>query len=183
MAIAPALMMPLMIAGTGIQVAGGVLSMMNNMQAAGDAKALALKNKLIAEDNAQRAILLSQEEQYDMDMETAATLGEQEVIQSGSGLSLNSASFIRTRDAARQLGRIDALNVREAGQIRAQAYRNESDAFTAEAQAASRAKTNSLLGGLLGVGSTIVGGATSMMNTPAFNRNPTRMAVPGATRL
>ena len=183
MAIAPALMMPLMIAGTGIQVAGGVLSMFNNMQAAGDARALALKNKLIAEDNAQRAIVLSQEEQYDMDMETAATLGEQEVIQAGSGLSLNSDSFIRTRNAARQLGRIDALNVREAGKIRAQAYRNESDTYAAEALAAQRAGTNALIGGLLGAGSTIIGGATGMMNTPAFNRNTTRMAVPGATRL
>lgn len=183
MAIAPAMMVPLMIAGTGLQVAGSVIGMMNNMQAAGDAKALALRNKLIAEDNAQRSLVIAQEEQFDVDMETAATLGEQEAIQAGSGLAMGSKSFVQTRSAARMLGRIDALNVREAGEIRAQAYRNESDTFAAEALAAQRAKNNALIGGLLGTASAITGGLTNYMNMPSFNRQSGRMSVPGVTRL
>lgn len=186
MAIAPALLAGLSIASTvasvGMGVVGSIVGAASEMEAAQQAADIAAKNKIIAEDNAQRALMVSQEEQFDVDMETLALIGEQEAIQAGSGIRLDSKSFVQTRSTARELGRIDALNVREAGKIRAEAYRNEGDAYAAEAAAAQRAKGNALLGGWLGVGSSIVGGASKLVSA-APSRTNGRMTVPNSVML
>lgn len=183
MAIAPALAMTIgtiaTVAQVGMGVVGSIVSSSREMEAAQQAQEIAEKNKKIAEENAQRALMLSQEEQIDQDMETMAMLGEQEAIQSASGLSMDSGSFIQTRAAARQLGRIDALNVREAGVIRAAAYRNEGDAYAAEAAAASRAKGNAQLSGFLGAANSIIGGA-GRLTSVAPTRTNKSMLVPNS---
>ena len=111
MAIAPAILgglgTALTVAQVGMGVVGSIVGAASEAEAAQQAQAVAEKNKKIAEENAQRALLVSQEEQFDQDMETLALLGEQEAIQAGSGLRLDSGSFIQTRRAARELGRID----------------------------------------------------------------------------
>jgi len=165
------------VAQVGLGIAGSIIGAASEAEAARQAANTAAKNKEIAEENAVRALLISQEEQFDTDMETAALLGEQEAIQAGSGLRMDSGSFIQTRKAARQLGRIDALNVREAGRIRAEAYRNEGDAYAADQAAAQRAEGNAVLSGWLGVGQSIVGGASKLVSA-APNRNNARMRVP-----
>jgi len=186
MAFAPAVLAglgtALTVAQVGMGVVGSIVGAASEAEAAQQSQQIAEKNKKIAEENAQRALLVSQEEQFDQDMETLALLGEQEAIQSGSGLRLDSGSFVQTRRTARELGRIDALNVREAGKIRAEAYRNEGDAYAAEAAAARRAGGNAVLKGFLGVGTSLVGGASKFV-TAAPNRTSSRMTVPGSVML
>lgn len=169
------------VASAGLNVVGSIAGAASAADAAQQAADVAARNKAIAAENAQRALLVSQEEQFDTDMETTALLGEQEAIQAGSGLRLDSQSFVTTRQHARELGRIDALNVREAGAIRAEAYRNEGDAYAAEIAAAQKAKGNAMLGGFLGAASSIVGGASQLAKA-APNRNNNLMSVP-PTRL
>jgi predicted secreted protein len=170
------------VASIGLGVAGSLIGAASEAEAAQQSADISAKNKKIAEDNAQRALILAQEEQFDTDMETLALLGEQEAIQAGSGLSLSSESFVQTRAQARELGRIDALNVREAGEIRAAAYRNESDAYAAEMVAAQRAKGNAIVGGWLGVGTSIIGGASKLVSA-APTRTKSGMKVPGTVML
>lgn len=170
------------VASVGLNVVGSIVGAAGKMDAAQQAADTAAKNKKIAEENAQRTLVIAQENQFDVDQETAALLGEQEAIQAGSGLSLDSGSFIQTRASARQLGRIDALNVREAGVIQAEAYRNEGDAYAAEVVAARKAKGNALLGGFLGVGTSLVGGAQQLVSA-APTRTNTKMVVPATRRL
>lgn len=186
MAIAPALLGVIgtvaTVAQVGLGVAGSFIGAASEAEAARQAEETALKNKQIAAENANRSLLIAQEEQYDSDVETAQLIGEQEAIQAGSGLRLDSGSFIQTRRAARELGRIDALNIREAGEIRAQAYRNEGDAYAADAAASRLAGQNANLRGFLGAASSIVGGA-GRLTTPAANRNSSYMSVPSASLL
>lgn len=183
MAIAPAILAglgtALTVAQTGMGVVGSIIGAASERESAQQAADIAAKNKVIAEDNAQRALLVSQEEQFDTDMETLALIGEQEAIQAGSGLRLDSKSFIQTRSTARELGRIDALNVREAGKIRAEAYRNKGDAYAAEQAAAQRAGGNALLSGFLGVGTSLIGGAGKLVSA-APTRTSGRMTVPSS---
>lgn len=186
MAIAPAiagtLSTVLGIAQIGMGVAGSLIGAASEAEAAQQAEQTSLRNKAIAEENAQRTLIVAQEEQQDLDAETAALLGEQESIQAGSGLRLDSGSFIQTRATARELGRIDALNVHEAAKIRAQAYRTEGDTYAAEADAARRAGGNARLGGFLGATNSIIGGASRFVSV-APNRTNGRMTVPAGRRL
>lgn len=186
MAIAPALAMgistALTIAQVGMGVIGSVVGAASEADAARQAEAVAKRNKEIAEENAQRTLILAQEEQISSDQEAAAMIGEQEAIQAGSGLRLDSGSFIQTRQNARELARVDALNIQEAAQIRAQAYRTEGDSYAAEAESARRAGGNAMLSGFLGVGSSLIGGASKLIKVAPTKTNG-RMSVPRATSL
>lgn len=172
----------LTVAQTGMNIAGSIIGAASEAEAARKAAEIAEKNKKIAGENADRALNQAQIDQYELDMETAQLLGEQEAIQAGSGLRLDSESFIHTREDARRLGRQDALRVREAGEIRAQAYRNEEDAYMAEVLAAHRAEGNAGIKGFLNVGTSLIGGASQLAKAAPTRRTNT-ITVPAATRL
>lgn len=165
----------------GLGVAGSLISSASEQEAARRAEENALRNKEIAKENAIRTLLVSQEEQFDVDMENAQLLGEQEAVQAASGLVLESPSFMQTRRNARELARIDALNVREAGNIRAAAYMNEGDAYAADAAASRLAQGNAATMGFLGAANSIIGGA-GRLATAAPTKTNSMMTVPG-TRL
>lgn len=128
-------------------VASGFMGM---QQSAYQAK-VANMNAQIAEENAKRALERSRIEQEDSDrFQTAAMLGEQEAAQSTSGLSLTGKSAILTRATARKLGRRDALNIIQAGEIESYNYRTQAANFRADAGAARLSGVSSLLGGFIG---------------------------------
>lgn len=144
---------------TALGVAGSLIGSANEQEAARRAEETALRNKQIAAENAARTLMVSQEEEFDLAMENAQLLGEQEAVQASSGLVLESASFAQTRRNARELARLDALNMREAANIRAQAYLTEGDAYAADAAAARIARGNAATMGFLGAATSIIGGA------------------------
>jgi len=122
---------------------------------------VAKMNEEVAKENALRAIERAQVEQQTQDDLTAAMLGEQESVQSASGLSLTSPSAIRTRAAARRLGRMDALNVRQAGEIEKYNYLVQASNFGAEAKMAQLEGVGNLLSGFLGAGQSLISRARS----------------------
>lgn len=135
--------------GTGISAASALGSAIYQ-------KNMADMNARIADDNAKRAIERSQVEQQSQDDMTRGMLGEQEAAMSSSGLSLNSRSSVMTRKAARELGRLDALNIRQAGEIEAYNYKAEAASQRAMGKAA-------LFNGGMNMLSSFIGGTTSMI--------------------
>lgn len=127
----------------------GVFGMAQGMYQAKVAQA----NADIAAENAKRAIERAQIEQIDQDTETLAMLGEQEAAQSASGISITGRSAVRTRATARRLGRRDALNVRQAGEIEAYNYLTDEMNFKAQAKGSQLSAWSSMVGGVLGAAS------------------------------
>ncbi len=151
------------VAATAGPLVSGAMGM---MQASYQAK-VANMNAEVAEENAQRALSRSGIEAEDSDRQTAALLGEQEVAQAASGVSLSGKSQILTRKSARILGRRDALNILQDGSTEAYNFRVQKANFKAEAAAAKMSGVASLVGGAMSamagapVGSSMVGGSTS----------------------
>lgn len=146
-------------------VVGGVMGM---QQASYQAK-VAKMNEQIAKENASRAIDRSHIEQEDFDrFETANLLGEQEAAQSASGLTLTGKSQVMTRAAARKLGRRDALNIIQAGEIEAYNYRTQAANFAAQAKAAKMSGTASLVGSFFS--------AAGQLASSAYNPAPSLMS-------
>jgi hypothetical protein len=187
MAILPAIAGPLgmllTVGQIGLGVAGSLIGAASEAEAAKQAEAYAKRNKEIAEENAQRTLTLAQDEQYDLDIAAKEMMGEQVAVQSASGLKLSSGSFIQTRKTAKALARIDALNVHEAAQIRAKAYRTEGDSYAAEAEAARRAQGNAMLGGFLGAAGSIIGGASNLLKVGPGTQRPRTMTIPSSVLL
>lgn len=132
------------------------------------AKNTADMNAEIAEDNAKRAVFRSQVEQQESDLATAGMLGEQEAAQSASGISLTSGSLVKTRAAARKLGRLDALNIRQAGRVEAYNYQAEAAGLRAKGQGALFAGVGDALGSFMSAGGSLIGGANSVKNPSRY---------------
>jgi hypothetical protein len=148
-----------------ISAAGSLISGIASFQAAQAQAAIYEMNAEIAMDNSRRAIERSQVEQQEQDIMTRAMLGEQLAAQSASGVSVGFGSPVKTRVAARELGRKDALNVRQAGEL--ESYNYKSDAATSSAMAAAKRSEAgfNLLSGFLNAGSVI----TQSRNKNRFN--------------
>lgn len=156
--------------GTAIGVGASLFQGVQGYTAGQYRARVADMNRKIAEENANRSINRSQIEAQEQDVMTLAMLGEQTAAQASSGISLGSRSFGQVRQNARLLGRLDALNVRQAGEVEAYNYRTDAENFRAEAGAARMDATSSLIGGFLNAGSSLIGGAGKTGSKSLFGR-------------
>ena len=113
----------LTLAGTAAAIGGTIISTTAAMQANKYQQQVLARQAAQMEENANRASYAAQVNQQQQDMTTRALLGEQIAAQSASGLSLGGKSQMLTRKAARELGRLDALNIRQAGDVEAYNFR------------------------------------------------------------
>lgn len=162
----------------GLSAAGSVVSGVLGFASANYQAQVAQMNQEIAMENAARANTRGQEAAMEQDALTRGMLGEQIAAQSASGLSLSSGSAIKTRKAARVLGRKDAENVKEAGDIEAYNYKVDAANFGAQGNSARLSGMGSLLGGFLNAG-TVLGGARATKRSYASNPSsrPTSLVI------
>lgn len=170
MAVSPAL---LTLISVGVGLAGTAVSTFSQISAANYQAQIAERNKEIMLENAKRAITASQQAQVEQDRKSAFLLGQQEAAQSASGLSLGGRSQMLTRKAARELARMDALNVRQAGEIEAYNFRVMAEDAASKAQFLKNSTGSLLLEGFLGGGATIIGGAGKLYDQGFLNPSAT----------
>lgn len=148
-----------------LSAAGTIVSGVSALAAGNYQKQVADMNAQIAKDNARRAEERGQIVQQETDNRTAGFLGEQVAAQSASGISLTSRSAIATRRTARELGRVDALNVRQAADIESYNYKVDAVNQQAQGQMAQQAGVGTLIGSFFKAGGSLVGGSTSVANS------------------
>ena len=140
---------------TILQGVGALVTGVATFSAAANNAAIQEMNAEIANDNAKRAIDRSAVEQQESDFRTRAMLGEQLAQQSASGVDIGVGSPKYTRIAARELGRLDALNIRQAGELEAYNYRTQATNFQANAAGMRAEGAFGLLSSFLNAGSVI----------------------------
>lgn len=153
--------------GSFLSAAGTVASGVSALAAGNYQKQVADMNASIAKQNAARAEERGQIVQQETDNRTAAFIGQQEAAQSASGISLGSRSAIATRRTARQLGRLDALNVRQGADVEAYNYQVDAVNQKAQGQMAQNAGVGTLIGSFFKAGGSLVGGSNSVANSAA----------------
>ena len=129
-------------------------------------------NADIEEENARRAIDVSAVQQQESDLAARAMLGEQLSAQAASGVNVGSTSPVLTRMAAKEAARMDALNIRQAGEL--EAYNSKAAAASLRAQAgvAGISGMAGALGDFLKAGSSI-GNAKPVVKKNYFPPIPT----------
>jgi hypothetical protein len=169
MAFAPAVIAALptilTVASTAIGVVGVLSSASANAQAMNYQAMVAERQEEINKQNADRAIATSQQQQAEQDDQTRALLGEQIAAQSASGLRLGGGSAMLTRKSARELGRLDALNIRQAGEVEAYNWKVGAQDAALAAGFSKMQANNSLTEGFLTGAGTLIGGM-SKLNFP-----------------
>lgn len=166
MAVAPALIaiLPVVatVAGTALSVIGAISTANANQQAYNYQAMVADRNKQVALQNSERATQNAQIAAQQQDQTTRALLGEQIATQSASGLRIGGRSQMLTRKSARELGRLDALNIRQAGDIESYNFKVQADDSASEATFNRSAGNNAMLSGWLDAGSALIGGVSSI---------------------
>jgi hypothetical protein len=134
-------------------VVSGVMGM---MQASYQAE-VANRNARVAEMNAEHSLMVASIKAEDQDMQSKALKGEQLSTQAASGVTLSGDSQVLTRATATRLGRRDALNIIDDGNLEAYNYREQAANFKMQAGAAQLSGMSSLVGGFLGAAGGLAG--------------------------
>lgn len=158
----------LTIAGTAAAVGGAIISTSAQLQANKYQQEVAARNAALMEENAQRAGFAAQVAQQDQDRAARALIGEQIAAQSASGLKLGGKSQMLTRKSARELARLDALNIRQAGDIEVYNYQQMAQDKYEELKYLKNQSGSILLSGFLDVASA---GITGLSKLPESQLN------------
>jgi hypothetical protein len=159
---ASALPVLLTVASLGLGVGSAVMNTSATMAANNYQSQVLARNAQLMEMNAQRAVEASANQAQQQDQMTRALLGEQLATQSASGLKIGGKSQMLTRKSARELGRLDALNIRHQGDVEAFNFRQMANDATEEIKFKQQSNGYALASGFLDAGSAIVGGATNL---------------------
>lgn len=142
----------------GLGVAGAVVNTTATIAANNYQSEVLARNAALMEQNAQRSVQAASAASLQQDQMTRALLGEQIATQSASGLKIGGKSQMLTRKSARELGRLDAENIRYAGDVEAFNYRQLAQDAESEIQFRKQSNTFALLGGFLDAGGAVIGG-------------------------
>lgn len=158
------------IVGAVAPLIGGIAGMaQSNYQAK-----VAQMNADIAKENADRASTKSEIDAQESDFQTKALLGEQEVAQAGSGVTLSGKSQILTRRAASAVGAGDRMKLLQGGQVERYNFLTQRANFKAEAQASKLSGMFSLVGGA----AAAIGNVASMGSGASLSSSATQTASP-----
>lgn len=164
--------------GTALQVGGAVVSGITAVQAGNYQAAVARNNAIVAEENAARASEAAQRNQQQSDLELAAFVGQQEALQSASGLNSQGRSQVLTRRRTRNIGRQDALNIIEGGQAEVRNFQQQAANFRGEAREARRSGWMNALSAGIGGMQSLVGGSSPTRSGTANRFRNNRIPLP-----
>jgi len=153
-------------------LAGTALAVDSSNKQAKFQSSVAQMNADIDAQNAARSISDAQIAAQEQDRVNAGVLGQQINAQGGSGLSATSGSFALGRRSAKELARLDSLNVAQRGYLDAFNFRVGEANSLAQASAAKSAGKNAVIGGIIsgvgtaasgisGISGSLVGSSTS----------------------
>lgn len=112
-------------------------------------------NADIEEQNAKRRIEYAQLDAQESDFQARAMLGEQIAAQAGSGVAVETGSTKAVRQVSRRLARLDALNIRQAGELDAYNHRVKAANYKAQGKVDAISGFGSALGQFMSAGSAI----------------------------
>jgi hypothetical protein len=112
-------------------------------------------NAQVADVNAKEARDRAAVQQQEQDQKARALIGSQLAAQAASGVDVGSGSPKLTRISARELARMDALNIHQSGEIEANNYKTQATGFRMQAGADRSAGAFGLLNGFLQAGGVI----------------------------
>lgn len=153
---------------TAASAVGGVVGAVGAYQQSQAASNAAKYNAQVSTQNAtlaqRNASISAQSGEAQVGMQqqkTRATLGAIKANQAASGLDVNSGSAVDVRSSASELGELDALTVRSNAMREAFGYRTQSTNYKAQSTLDQYQAENADTAGIIGAGSTFLGGVSS----------------------
>jgi hypothetical protein len=152
-----------------LSAVGGIFSMFGAAQSGAGQEAMynyqagvAKINAQIAQQNADYATAAGEVSAQTSGMGTRAQIGTEKTQQSASGLDVNSGSAVDVRASTAELGQHDEATIRANAARTAYGYQTQKTGFLASAAMDSMAASNTHTATDFAIGSSLLGGATSV---------------------
>lgn len=149
-------------AGTGLDATGQLLQGVGGFQQAAYAAQVAVNNAKIARANAGAAIGAGNYEGAVSKLRTGETISAERVGQAASGVDVNIGSAKLVRESTATLGAMDAAMIHYNAARQAYGENVQASADEAQSKLDRMAGAGALEGSLFKVGSTLLGGASSI---------------------
>lgn len=160
------------VAGAGVSAVGSYNSMESQSANAAYQAQVAANNSKIAGENANMDLQSGETAELNRGLKTRAQVGAQLAGQSGSGVDVNSGSFVGARRATSEIGSLDALTIRSdtakkvfADQTQQSNFEAQSGLDTQESTQAADAAPIAAAGSLLSGASSVGGNFAKYMKT------------------
>jgi hypothetical protein len=141
--------------GAGSSALGSIASGNAAAQNANYQSAIAMRNAVIAEQNAQHAIAVGQTRAQAKSLEGASKMGKIKASQAASGIDVNTGSAVDVQASERAINKLDTETVLNNAQLEAYGYRTQAANYLSDSQLrkqeASQAQESGLLGAATGV--------------------------------
>lgn len=140
---------------------------------------LARNNQMIAEWNAQRALQQGQVAEQQQRFKTSQVIGSQRAALASQGSDINSGSPLDIVGDSARAGEFDAQTIRNNAAMQAYGFRVQAANAGAQSELYRQSAANTMDALPFGIGSTLLGGASSLFNKGfgLFNSDPN----PGGT--
>jgi hypothetical protein len=161
MAFAPALSLVGSAVSGIVGAVGAVTSGIAQSNAARYQAGVARNNEIIAQQNAQYSAAAGGVGAQRQDMKNKAVLGAIEAGQGASGIDTGVGSPVTVREGAANVGRLDTETVMSNALAQTRSYTAAASNFEAQSQLDTMTAKNATTAGVLGAGSSLLGGASS----------------------
>ena len=148
--------------GTGVSMFGSYESAQAQSQAANYQAQVARNNQIIANQNAGIALQQGQQQEQTQRIKTGEIIGNELAVQGASGVNPNKGSSLDVRSSTAETGELDALTIRYNSQLQARNYQLQGQMSGEQASLYSAQAGWDTQAGYLGMGSSILGGASSV---------------------
>jgi hypothetical protein len=149
-------------AGAGLQAFGSLSSGMANSSMYSYQAAIARLNADADTRNAHYSTAVGENQNEAEGLKQRQQMGKIITAQASSGFDMNSGSAVAVRESQQGLDRLSQQTIRQNAARTAYNYETQAAGATAQAQAYDNASSNSMTAGIMGFGSSIIGGAASV---------------------
>lgn len=162
----------LTILGAGAQATKSLISGVGDYQDALARSAVAAQNAISYRYAAELAAQRGKESVVDINLKTQQLLGAQRAALAANGVVVDTGTSVEVAAQAAGIGASDAMAALNKARQEAAAFLTRANASDAEAYNAKRSGRSSLVGALLGAGTSILGAASTISNRNSSMKLP-----------
>lgn len=148
--------------GTGVSTYGSIEQGQASARMANYQAAVAQVNNQIAKQNAQQATAAGNTQVENQEMQTAGLVATETADEAASGLDVGSGSPSKVQQSQNIMGTMDALTIQNNAAREAYGYTAQGVGYQAQAGLEGMAAQQAGTAGMLGAGSSILSGASSL---------------------
>jgi hypothetical protein len=165
--------------GTAMTVAGKAQEASAQAGQANYQAQVARNNQMVAEWNAQRALQQGRVDEQNQRSKTASLLGSQRAVLASQGGDVDSGSPLDIQADTARAGEYDAQTIRNNAAVKAYGYRVQGANTGAEANLDDYKAASTMAALPYGIGSSLLGGLSSMSKSSLFNTSPSTPTIRG----